>query len=157
MTTPVWRLFCAVELPQEVRAQLRDHISTLRKAVPDVAASWSRVENIHLTLKFFGNVAVDRIPAISAASIERSKTLHRWKSALATQGVPAESCPGALDRGQRSFRKTVKVAQTDSRANVQAEGFRERRPSLPTALNYRAHQKTRRSKTPRRCSPGDEF
>jgi 2'-5' RNA ligase len=67
MTTTVWRLFCAVELPQEVRAQLRDHVSTLRKAVPDVTASWSRVDNIHLTLKFFGNVAVDRIEAISAA------------------------------------------------------------------------------------------
>ena len=32
-----------------------------------MAASWSRVENIHLTLKFFGNVAVDRIETISRA------------------------------------------------------------------------------------------
>lgn len=32
-----------------------------------MAASWSRVENIHLTLKFFGNVAVDRIETISHA------------------------------------------------------------------------------------------
>jgi 2'-5' RNA ligase len=39
----------------------------LRKAVPDVAASWSRVENIHLTVKFYGNVAIDRIEATSAA------------------------------------------------------------------------------------------
>jgi RNA 2',3'-cyclic 3'-phosphodiesterase len=67
-TTPTtWRVFCAVELPQEVRAQLQDHVVRLRKQIPDVAASWSRVENIHLTLKFFGNVAVDRIEAISGA------------------------------------------------------------------------------------------
>jgi len=39
----------------------------LRKEIPDVAASWSRVENIHLTLKFFGNVDVDRIEATSRA------------------------------------------------------------------------------------------
>ena len=64
----VWRVFCAVELPDDVREQLRDHIARLREAVPDVAASWSRVENVHLTLKFFGNVEVDRIELISAAA-----------------------------------------------------------------------------------------
>ncbi|HEU4510229.1 MAG TPA: 2'-5' RNA ligase family protein, partial [Pyrinomonadaceae bacterium] len=64
----VWRVFCAVELPDDVREQLRDHIERLRAAVPDVAASWSRVENVHLTLKFFGNVEVDRIALISAAA-----------------------------------------------------------------------------------------
>jgi len=63
----MWRVFCAVELPHEVRVQLQDHIARLRKAVPDVAASWSRVENIHLTLKFYGNVDVDQIEATSAA------------------------------------------------------------------------------------------
>ena len=63
----MWRVFCAVELPDELRAQLQDHIARLRKAVPDVAASWSRVENIHLTVKFYGNVAIDRIEATSAA------------------------------------------------------------------------------------------
>lgn len=63
-----WRVFCAVELPAQVRKQLEEHILKLRKAIPDVAASWSRVENIHLTLKFFGNVALDRIPVISEAA-----------------------------------------------------------------------------------------
>jgi len=62
-----WRVFCAVELPHEIRAQLEDHVARLRKEVPDVAASWSRVENIHLTLKFFGNVEVDRIATLSEA------------------------------------------------------------------------------------------
>jgi len=73
-TTPItWRVFCAVELPPDVRAQLEDHVARLRRAVPDVAASWSRVENIHLTLKFFGNVEVDRIEGISAG-IDRAAT-----------------------------------------------------------------------------------
>ncbi|HXC72828.1 MAG TPA: RNA 2',3'-cyclic phosphodiesterase [Pyrinomonadaceae bacterium] len=66
-----WRIFCAVELPDAVRARLQSHIAQLREAVPEVAASWTRVENIHLTLKFFGNVATERIPKISAA-VERA-------------------------------------------------------------------------------------
>src|SRR5262245_40434288 len=63
-----WRMFCAVELAEKVRRQLEEHILKLCKAVPDAAASWSRVENIHLTLKFLGNVALDQIPVITAAA-----------------------------------------------------------------------------------------
>lgn len=66
-----WRIFCAVELPDSVRAELKEHIRQLREAVPDVTASWTRVENIHLTLKFFGNVGIDRIAKISPA-VERA-------------------------------------------------------------------------------------
>ncbi len=73
----MWRIFCAVELSDQVRARLQDHIQRLRKDVPDVAASWSRVENIHLTLKFFGNVALDRIDAISASA---SRTVEEFSS-----------------------------------------------------------------------------
>ena len=71
----VWRVFCAVELPDEVRERLRDHVARLRKEVPEATASWSRVENIHLTLKFFGNVAVDRVSVISEAA---SRTVREF-------------------------------------------------------------------------------
>ena len=76
-----WRVFCAVELPDEVRARLQEHIARLRKVVPDAAASWSRVENIHLTLKFFGNVALDRIPKISAAATRTTEHFSNASSA----------------------------------------------------------------------------
>src|SRR5690349_12030891 len=51
-----WRLFCAFELPESLRSRIQSHIQKVREAVPDAVASWSRPENIHLTLKFFGNV-----------------------------------------------------------------------------------------------------
>lgn len=63
-----WRSFCAIELPGEVRAELQHHVKRLRDAVPEVRASWSRPENVHLTLKFFGNVRKDKLPLISAAA-----------------------------------------------------------------------------------------
>ena len=80
-----WRMFCAVELPDDVRERLRDHIRQLREAVPEAAASWTRVENIHLTLKFFGNVDVDRIPAISDAASRAVKEFSPFRLALAEQ------------------------------------------------------------------------
>ncbi|HKR23159.1 MAG TPA: RNA 2',3'-cyclic phosphodiesterase [Pyrinomonadaceae bacterium] len=60
-----WRTFCAVELSAEVRAQLQDHVRVLREAVPEAVASWSKPENVHLTLKFFGNVPKEKVPRIS--------------------------------------------------------------------------------------------
>lgn len=85
MTT--WRVFCAVELADDVRARLQEHIARLRKEVPDAAASWSRVENIHLTLKFFGNVAVDRIAKISAAATRTTDRLSKFEIGVGNTGV----------------------------------------------------------------------
>src|SRR5947207_1024767 len=63
-----WRVFIAIELPFDVRKRLSDHIHGLRKALPDVHASWSREENLHLTLKFLGNTLVARMEALSQAA-----------------------------------------------------------------------------------------
>ena len=82
-----WRVFCAVQLPDDVRDRLKDHIQQLRAAVPDAAASWSRVENIHLTLKFFGNVDVDRIPAISDAASRAVEEFSPLRIGVGTTGV----------------------------------------------------------------------
>jgi RNA 2',3'-cyclic 3'-phosphodiesterase len=82
-----WRIFCAVELPDSVRAQLQEHCRQLREAVPDVTASWTRVENIHLTLKFFGNVAIERIPKISAAVERAIKKFPAFEISIGKTGV----------------------------------------------------------------------
>jgi 2'-5' RNA ligase len=82
-----WRVFCAVELSDDVRLRLHEHIRKLREAVPDSAASWTRVENIHLTLKFFGNVAVDRISAISDAIARAAKEVPPFQIGIGGTGV----------------------------------------------------------------------
>ena len=63
-----WRLFIAVELPASLRARVRDHITSLRQAVPEARASWAREENLHLTLKFLGDTPVSEIAALVAGS-----------------------------------------------------------------------------------------
>ena len=66
--TGQWRMFCAFELPESVRSRIDQHSRKVREAVPEAAASWSRPENIHLTMKFFGNVDQAQAPVISAAA-----------------------------------------------------------------------------------------
>jgi 2'-5' RNA ligase len=63
-----WRVFCAVEIPEQVRQLALRHIVSLREAVPDAKASWSRDANLHLTLKFLGEMPRVSVPDISTAA-----------------------------------------------------------------------------------------
>jgi 2'-5' RNA ligase len=62
---PIWRTFCAIEIPQDVRQQISDHAARLRELMPEAQASWTKVDNIHLTLKFFGNLSSQQILIVS--------------------------------------------------------------------------------------------
>ena len=62
----VVRSFIAIELPQDVRAELTSLEDRL-KARCHPFVKWVEPESMHLTLKFLGNVAVDSIPQIVAA------------------------------------------------------------------------------------------
>ena len=82
-----WRIFCAVELPEEIRDQLHDHAKRVREAVSDASASWSRPENIHLTLKFFGNVSTNKLAQISAAAERAAADFSPFQIRVGGTGV----------------------------------------------------------------------
>lgn len=66
-TNEFWRLFIAIELPAEIRHAIKEHIDHLRDELPEVRASWVREQNLHLTLKFFGDTPVERVEEVSRA------------------------------------------------------------------------------------------
>ncbi len=59
------RLFVAINLPQDVRQGVWDAAAGLREGSAPI--KWVRVECIHLTLKFLGNVLQDREAAVTEA------------------------------------------------------------------------------------------
>jgi len=73
-----YRTFIAIELPPGIRQRIKEHIDQLRAAFPDVRASWTREDNLHLTLKFLGNVPVPRIPALSNAAAEAAHEIESF-------------------------------------------------------------------------------
>jgi RNA 2',3'-cyclic 3'-phosphodiesterase len=136
--TQEWRVFCAVELPSEVREKLQDHIERLRRQAPDTAASWSRVENIHLTLKFFGNVAVDQVAAISAAASQAVKEFSVFEIEVGGTGVfPRRSRPQVLWIGVNDPSGKLLSLQQQVENECAAAGFpkedRAYRPHLTIA------------------------
>lgn len=58
------RSFIAVELPEDVRRRIADVISEAAKH--GGAIKWVETHNLHLTLKFLGNVREELIPHVSA-------------------------------------------------------------------------------------------
>jgi 2'-5' RNA ligase len=71
------RSFVAVPLPAPIQAALFAVTEELGRPLPDV--KWSRkVENLHVTIKFLGSVAEERLPEVAAALDRAMGALPRF-------------------------------------------------------------------------------
>ncbi|MGB9585923.1 MAG: RNA 2',3'-cyclic phosphodiesterase [Anaerolineales bacterium] len=55
---PVIRAFIAIEIPSATQRKLAEIIQILKKDIPSTAVRWVNAENLHLTLKFLGDVSI---------------------------------------------------------------------------------------------------
>jgi 2'-5' RNA ligase len=63
------RTFICIEIPQAIKTHIEDIQHTLRQ--PDAQISWVKPANIHLTIKFLGDVEASRIETVRCA-VERA-------------------------------------------------------------------------------------
>lgn len=82
-----WRVFCGIDLPDDVRESVMAHSMFLRKAVPEAQPSWSRPDNIHLTLKFLGEIPQSRVESLSKAAGDASRGLESFPISVQGSGV----------------------------------------------------------------------
>jgi len=80
------RSFIAIELPDELKAGLAQLEAQLKLGKPS-AVKWVDPSSIHLTLKFLGNIAVDRISAITRAMEEATRELSPFQLKVTGLGV----------------------------------------------------------------------
>jgi 2'-5' RNA ligase len=86
------RAFIAIGLPQETK----DQIAELEKELLEcgLAFKWVRPGNLHLTLKFLGNVAEEEIPKIKAAIAKVASKFPNFNLSLEGFGfLPNQSRP----------------------------------------------------------------
>ncbi len=62
-----FRLFVAITVPERVKARVLDVQEQLRRLLPEPAARWTKPEQLHLTLRFLGNVESARAGALTEA------------------------------------------------------------------------------------------
>ena len=92
-----WRVFCAIALPRDLHERLTTHTNRIRDTVPDARASWSRADNIHLTLKFLGDVSLPKVEKLSEAASRSVEDFAPFKIVLEQTGLfPAHGSPRVL-------------------------------------------------------------
>jgi 2'-5' RNA ligase len=62
-----YRLFVAMTLPEEVKAEIEKVQAELKLALPKEMVRWTKREQFHLTLKFLGNVETSAVDSLKSA------------------------------------------------------------------------------------------
>jgi len=126
------RVFCAIDLPDNVRERSRRHIARLRDALPQTQASWSR-DQIHLTLKFLGEIANSRVESLSQAAFRSVEGLSPFEvfveetGAFAKHGQPRVLWIGVTDPSRKLTALHARLEEECAKA-----GFaKEQRPFHP--------------------------
>ncbi len=147
ITHPFVRVFCAVELPIAARARAAEHAALLRERFREVRASWPRAENLHLTLKFLGEIEESRVEALSKAAGRAASDSRRFTLKLEGAGAfPRRGGPRVLWLGVADSSGGLARLQSRLEDECEREGFqREERPFHPhlTLARLRAPQGTR--------------
>jgi len=128
-----WRMFCAVELPEVIRTRIEKHIERVRNAVPESQPSWTRVNNIHLTLKFFGNVESERVNRITDALSRGVENVSQFNVSIGGAGAfPNNRQPRVLWIGINDSGGQLKRLHESIEAECARKGFeREARAYRP--------------------------
>ena len=74
------RIFIALDIPPEVRARMNEYMERARTLAPE--ARWARVEGLHVTLKFVGEVSDARVQEMKTAlaSVKAAPFAVRFES-----------------------------------------------------------------------------
>lgn len=138
----VWRIFIAIELPSIVRQELKAHLDSLLTSLPGVRASWAREENLHLTLKFLGDIPVNNVETLSQATQRAASNTSSFELAIAGCGAfPPRGQPRVLWIGiQDASAKLAELHCALEEECAQAGFAREPRPFHPHLTIARLRQ-----------------
>jgi RNA 2',3'-cyclic 3'-phosphodiesterase len=114
------RAFVAIHLPARIREKLQATQKELESAIPEDAVRWAPFEQLHLTLEFLGNVALERLSELQSALREVAAS-HRTLE-LSCEAVGAFSSvrnPRVIWAGIKGELEALLALQSDVRKAVQ--------------------------------------
>ncbi len=105
------RAFIALELPQEIKEAIADYVAPLRALAKGI--SWTKAENVHLTLKFLGDTSKTQLEAVTKTLRETCTGFAPIAAKIAGAGVfPNEHRPRVLWIGfQENSGQLAELAQ----------------------------------------------
>lgn len=122
------RAFIAVELPEELRREVAAFEAELKRAGADV--KWVEAANLHLTLKFLGNVTEEQIASLKEPLAQACRPLSRFTLTLEGIGAfPKTTYPRVLWVGVNEGKeRLIELAQQVEEACSKLGFAAEERP-----------------------------
>lgn len=132
MDNTLIRSFIAIELPAEVSATLEE-IQKMLKSPQHNFVKWVPPANIHITLKFLGNISSEKIAGITNAMEQTSQTISPFQLELGEIGAfPNLKQPRVLWIGVKGETDKLQAMQANLEENLARLGFtRESRSFTP--------------------------
>ena len=100
------RIFTAVALPDSLKDGVWESFRTVRESYTGI--KWVERENLHLTLRFFGEVAENKLSAIQEVTEQTARSCEPFSVSLGSAGTfPERGSPRVLwvglDQGRETF------------------------------------------------------
>lgn len=83
----VIRAFIAIEISSEIKEKLKQLTFQLKQRLEAVPVKWVPVENIHLTLKFLGNVSVNNVEVLEKILDSEASNHHSFEASVGELGA----------------------------------------------------------------------
>lgn len=126
------RSFIAIEFPIEIQNQLLVAISGLSNAFPPPTLRWVKTGNIHLTLKFLGEVDMKGLAQFASAIQDKVNGLTPFILSFSELGLfPGRGLPRILWIGIRPVPELTTLNASIESAAEQLGHDRETRPFSP--------------------------
>ena len=153
-----WRVFCAIDFPQVIREEVMAHSLRLRRAVPDSQASWSRLDNIHLTIKFLGETPQSRVELLSRAAANATEGHGSFPIRVGGSGVfPTRGDPKVLWIGIEDLKGRLAELYMRLEDECAKAGFKEDARPFHPHLTVARLRKPRHARTLASAHKGMEF
>jgi 2'-5' RNA ligase len=107
------RAFAAICLPDVLKQRIGEFVASLQQGLGRNLIRWTQPEQVHLTLKFFGNVAGEQVPSLVAALEQSVAGLAQFELRLGELGAfPSLGRPRVIWLGLLGNRTAAEELQT---------------------------------------------
>ena len=130
------RLFVAVALPAEIKGNLRE-IQERARRLDRGGISWVKPENIHVTMKFLGEVEEGRVGSVSRAVEEVASSFSPFRVTIEGWGFfPSKKRPRVLWMGIETGKEELARINESAEKRLVLEGFKEEKRGFSPHLTF---------------------